>query len=153
MGTKSVFKCTECGYQIDISLGVGVSFPRVYRETVEKAKAGTFGDTIKDFLQVFPEGRIDAEPALYLCQGCGNIEVLPALSMYLPKGKAPNGNSYVTHRALEKDYVLFEEYPHKCSNCQSMDSLILREETVLSSGIKCPQCKVALEIIEFERWD
>ena len=85
MGTKYVFKCFKCKYQIDISLGVGFSFPMVYKEIVEKAKAGDFGDTMKEFLHTFPEGRIDAEKALYLCQACGNMEVLPELSMYLPK--------------------------------------------------------------------
>ena len=55
------------------------------------------------------------------------MEVLPELSMYLPKGKLPEkdknirwsvvfpfkGESYVTHRDLENDYELFEEYKHK----------------------------------------
>lgn len=153
MGTKYVFKCSKCNYQIDISLGVGFSFPRTYKEIVEKAKSGDLGDTIKEFLHTFPEGRIDVEPALYVCQGCGNMEVLPDLSLYLPKGKAPKGKSYVPHRALENEYVLFESYPHKCSNCQSIDSLIPRKEILSSRFIKCPQCKVALELIEFGRWD
>lgn len=60
------------------------------------------------------------------------MEVLPELSMYLPKGEAPKrnknirwsvlfpfkGESYVTHRDLERDYALFEAYQHKCSKCQ-----------------------------------
>lgn len=153
MGTKYVFKCSKCDYQIDISLGVSFLFPRTYKEIVEKAKSGDFGETMKEFLHTFPEGRIDVENALYVCQGCGNMEVLPELSMYLPKGKAPKGKSYVTHRDLERDYVLFESYPHKCSNCQRMDTLIPREEILSSRFIKCPQCKVALDLIEFGRWD
>lgn len=158
MGTKYVFKCFKCKYQIDISLGVGFSFPMLYKEIVEKAKSGDFGETMKEFLHTFPEGRIDAENALYLCQACGNMEVLPELSLYLPKGEAPKrfpfkGESYVTHRDLERDYALFEAYQHKCSKCQRIDTLIPREEILSSKFIKCPQCKVALDLIEFGRGD
>lgn len=143
---------------IDISLGVCFSFPMLYKKIVEKAKSGDFGGRIKEFLNTFPEGKIDAETALYLCQGCGNMEVLPELSMYLPKGEAPKrfpfkGESYVTHRDLERDYALFEVYPHKCSKCQRIYTLIPREKILSSKLIKCPQCKVALELIEFERGD
>lgn len=76
---------------IDISLGVCFSFPMLYKKIVEKAKSGDFGGRIKEFLNTFPEGKIDAETALYLCQGCGNMEVLPELSMYLPKAKHLKG--------------------------------------------------------------
>ena len=70
MGTKYIFKCFKCKYQIDISLGVCFSFPMLYKEIVEKAKHGDFGGRIKEFLNTFPEGKIDAETVLYICQGC-----------------------------------------------------------------------------------
>lgn len=167
MSTEYVFKCPECDYQIDISLGGYFLFPKVYQESVEKAKAGEYGETVMEFLNAFPEGRIDAETALYICQECGNMEVLPELSMYLPKGKLPEkdknirwsvvfpfkGESYVTHRDLENDYELFEEYKHKCGKCQRNYTMILRDEILSSGLIKCPQCKVDLELIEFGRGD
>ena len=167
MSTEYVFKCSKCDYQISISLGVGFLFPRVYKETVERAKSGEFGETIRDFLNTFPEGRIDAEPALYICQECGNMEVLPELSMYLPKGELPErdnnilwsvvfpfkGESYVTHMDLENDYDIFEEYKHKCSKCQRNYTLILKEEILSNGLIKCPRCKVDLDLIEFGRGD
>ena len=157
MGIEYGFSCPKCNYRIFISLGVGFLFPIVYQETVEKAKAGEFGDTVKEFLNTFPEGRIDAETALYVCRECGNMEVLPELSMYIPKGELPEkdenlpwsvafsfkGVSYVTHNDLEKDYELFEEYKHKCSKCHGDYTLLTRYD-IPNGMLKCPHCKEVL---------
>lgn len=69
----------------------------------------------------------------------------------------PETSCEITHKDLDKDlennYELFEEYKHKCSKCQKTYTLILRKEIISSGLIKCPQCKVPLELIEFGRGD
>ena len=166
MGTEYVFKCPKCDYHIFIPLGVGFLFPQVYNEMVEKAKSGEFGETIKDFLNTFPEGKIDAETALYVCQKCGNMEVLPDLSMYIPKGELPEkdnnipwsvafpfkGESYVTHMDLENDYVIFEEYKHKCCKCHGDYTLLTRDD-IPKGALKCPHCKEVLLLGDIGFWD
>ena len=38
MGQSNGYRCTKCDYSFVLSLGVGMRFPMVYKETVEKAK-------------------------------------------------------------------------------------------------------------------
>ena len=49
MGTKYVFKCFKCKYQIDISLGVCFSFPMLYKEIIEKQNPEISGDELRNF--------------------------------------------------------------------------------------------------------
>ena len=85
MGIEYGFNCPKCNYRIFISLGVGFLFPIVYQETVEKAKAGEFGDTVKEFLNTFPEGRIDAETvhAVFMASLADGFAEVKKLENYL----------------------------------------------------------------------
>ena len=85
MGQGNTYHCARCDYSFEAYLGVGMAFPMVYRETVEKAKLGKLGRTLQRFLQDHPDGAIDCENHVILCSRCGQLKCGPGLDMYVPK--------------------------------------------------------------------
>ena len=160
MGIEYNYECKKCNYHKFIHLGIGFLFPKVYNDIVDEAKNGKYGKEIQAFLNMFSEGRIDAEDVLIVCQECGNIEVVPDLSMYIPKNEIPKkddklpwsvefpfiGLSYLTHNDLINDYDLFERYDHKCSKCQGKTEIIARDSIKQKNTLKCPYCKSVLSL-------
>ena len=53
MGRGYSLGCKKCGYEISGNLGVGFMFLLVYQETLEAAKAGKLGRTVKEFLEKY----------------------------------------------------------------------------------------------------
>ena len=60
MGTGYTRKCPKCGFEFHSSTGVGFLFPKVYAETVQKAKEGELGEELKSFFAEHKDGAINA---------------------------------------------------------------------------------------------
>ncbi|MBP3759868.1 MAG: hypothetical protein J6I55_00095 [Ruminococcus sp.] len=158
----------KCEYGVDISLDVGFMFPAEYNIVRKKAINGEYGDTLKNFLEVFPMGEIDVEKILTVCRKCGNIETVRGFSMYVPKENVDyektdyvwsvefpfKGVKYVTHNDLISKYDLFEKFNHKCSKCSGDVDIISNEQFTNNKVIlKCPKCKIPLVLDDFEFFD
>ena len=82
MGTMYMLTCEKCGYEIEGNIGVGFSFPRVYKETMKAARAGVLGKNIKEFLEEYPDGVLNTENTFLQCVDCGSLIIWLNLSMY-----------------------------------------------------------------------
>ena len=152
MGTITIHICPKCGYGFRRKTGIGMMFPQVYQETVEKAKEGKFGKEIQDFFRDHPDGAIDAESVTLCCEACGCLGTDKDLTMYIPKkrsilpdiGTKDEGGSersYVMRYELVEFYEKYADYPHKCGKCGGKMRVIDSEEE-----LECPVCRVPLEM-------
>ena len=82
MGTGIEVKCSECGYEEDFHLGVGMTFPFVYHRTVGEIKAGIYGDEWKEFFENEQGAVIDCERDVYQCPCCNHLESAYNLGLY-----------------------------------------------------------------------
>lgn len=162
MGTAYTERCPKCGFEYHSSTGVGFMFPMVYVETVKKAKEGDLGKDLQDFFKEHKDGAINAEFVDLCCKECGHLSGGMDLTMYIPNKKKPEtikhgrwtvGMSfedvdYVDWLDLEKYYTEYAQYPHKCEKCGGSMKILKNNEE-----LKCPYCKVPLEITNTINWD
>ena len=151
MGDGYILQCKKCGYEQYIHLGVGFSFYRVYQETVNAAKNGKYGETLRTFLEEHPDGILNCSNVLLQCTECGHFETGLDLSMYIPKRDimTEEGRSYVIPWLLE-DYELIGHYDHRCRKCGAGMKTVSEEATGTDdsrygnkageTGIACPRC-------------
>ncbi len=159
MGAGYVLECKTpfCRYRRFLSAGVGMRFPVVYQEVMEKARNGEFSEEHAQFLQDHPDGAINAETNIYQCRDCGYYFSGYDLGMYLPKGDNPDvpekgrwsvafpaeGMSYVSPYELKTRYKLYKAYPHHCPKCNGEAGIT---EEVKDVSEKCPKCGSDLKV-------
>lgn len=161
MGNAYTKKCCKCDYIFHASDGVGFLFPKVYDETLEKAKSGELGQELKAFLEEHEDGAIDASMSVFRCNNCGELANYINLTMYIPKNNTTNeengmwsisfpfkGGDYVMPWDLKLYYTEYAKYPHKCEKC-GMDMTVVEDD----ENILCPKCKNPLEDFELILWD
>ena len=118
-------------------------FPKVYRDTVLKAKNGELGEEIQKFFIENLNGAIDISNVLGICSECGQYEKILDLTMYIPKKniELPE-KDYHYYMELEQYYEVFREYPHKCKKCSGNLKIVLHDESKkYKKNILCPNCK------------
>ncbi len=177
MGTGYTLICKKCGYKISANLGVGFFFPRAYQQTMEAARAGKLGKTVKQFLEEHPDGAVNAESVFLQCTECGALKKGQDLSMYVripdvPRKErgiwavaAPQADAdYVSPMELKNDGTYqFYGYGNICSKCKKPMKPITDKELMkmgevneadrLRTEISCPKCKEPLWIEEIMMWD
>ncbi len=77
MGAVYKFRCPKCRYTVELKLGVGFAYPRVYAHTQAEGKRGNLGDDVKEFLIHHPDGVLNPELTIARCEKCGEYEALP----------------------------------------------------------------------------
>ena len=141
MGSGKVFKCNACGEGFNAMTGIGMLFPTIYKETVQEIRSGKYGEDWKQFFEEHPDGVVNCENELLICEECGVPKCDMNLSLYLPKKGAkdlpehPFGDDF-------KKFTLSEKYEHKCDKCGGVCNV------VNSSRIKrvtCPECGGVME--------
>ncbi len=152
MGSGAVMRCPKCGFEFHRTEGIGFLFPRVYEETIKKAKDGELGDVLRDFFEKNPAGALNAENITLCCDQCGALSGDMDLTMYTPKDKAKSNREterrYVTGYELERDYSEVMKYPHKCKKCGGD-----MHRVTYGERLKCPECKVEMEETVLMCWD
>ena len=166
MGYGKIFRCKKCGYVYEMFTGIGMAYPMVYEETMETARNGELGETLKSFVIEHSDCALDISRAPYVCEKCGLYSNADRLDAYLPKPSTKvdeketqiwsiafsgKGYQYVTPHEIETKYDLALEYQHYCQNCGGK----LRELTddELDKGLECPQCCSRMEEIDEVHWD
>lgn len=166
MGYGKIFRCKHCGYVFEMLIGIGMAFPMKYEETMEAARNGELGESLKIFLAQHPNCALDITRAPYECEKCGLYFNADRLDAYLPKceTKSNEGESqiwsvsipgkwykYVTPHEIKSNYDLALKYQHHCHECGGM----LRElsDGKIEKGLECPQCCSIMEEIDELYWD
>ena len=162
MGSGMNMRCPKCGYEFASFEGVGYLFPKVYKETVQKAKSGELGDVLKTFFEEHPDGVINAENITLCCDKCGHLDTAKDLTMYVPRddntvniehgkwtvGIPFEGADYYTEYDLIEHFTEYMKYPHKCEKCGGdMRKLTSHDK------LKCPDCKTTMEEQRMILWD
>ena len=161
MGSGSEYKCSKCGYEFNSFVGVGMMFPQVYEEKVEKAKKGELGPEIQAFFAENKDGAINAEGVFLCCDECGALKNGTDLTMYVKnpdKVKENAGNYHPDYFLYEHTYYMEDElkdffdeyskYPHICEKCGGNMHIIDYDEPLM-----CPKCRIPLENSGFIMWD
>lgn len=164
MGTGHGFTCKKCGYYYEISLGIGMMFPKVYQSCIRDIKVGKYGEEWKTLARRQKYIAVDAEEYLYVCESCRNWKTDMDLSLYEPKEPDKILNEqfgiktvkewgyvpYVMSRELEEDYSLLKAYVHKCDRCGKIMHKFNAEQI---SSLWCPKCGTENKKSELFRWD
>ena len=170
MGQGNEYRCEECGYSMTAAYGAGMMYPTVYRETIEKGRAGKLGEKLKTFLAEHPEGAVNCGNSMIRCTKCGSIESEQNLSMYLPKDGDPvpeekgiwsvampqEDIAFVCPWDLPGHYRLYARYPHRCSKCGGKARVISErklDEGVADGTVRCPRCGGRLRSMGMILWD
>lgn len=141
MGKSYTFQCKKGKYKLYANLGVGMSFPRVFAKIMCKARNGEFGEVPQKFLLENPNGVLDVSNVLAKCVQCGQYDIVPDLTMYLPKNPCHNKDFPMTWE-LREHYKIFAEYQHKCKQCGG--NVEIFKETDFETWkckITCPYCQ------------
>lgn len=143
MGQTRIYKCDTCGYEAEISEGIGGLFPVVYKQTLQDAKDGKLGEEVRQFFAEHPDGAINAEDTFGLCEQCREYVCVTDYSMYVPKEGDEHQKfcaeaGYVTAEDLRKHYRLVRRYPHQCEKCNTL--LKMNGRFRHQGKLRCPKC-------------
>ena len=111
--------------------GIGMMYSEVYREAIEDAKNGKYGE---EWQQIINSGKyiaINAEREIYVCASCGHWKSDLNLSLYRPKDEEAIRTKqfgiknveewgyvpYVCGRDFQTEYDLIKAFTHKCEKC------------------------------------
>ena len=177
MGSGFTLKCRKCGYEVSGNLGVGFLFPKVHLETMEAARAGEYGETIRQFLEDHPDGVLNTENVFLQCTGCGELAFGQDLSMYVRNKDVKRkehgrwsvaipfeGSDYVSPMELDRENTYeFVAWGNVCAKCGkpmkpiSEDNLLCKKNSYGEIGeqtvLDCPKCREPLFIAERLMWD
>ncbi len=141
MGSGKVFKCKACGEEFSAMTGVGMIFPSIYEETVKDIRSGEYGEDWKKFFEEHPDGVVNCEKELLICEECGVPKCEMNLSLYLPKEgakdlpKHPFGDDF-------KKFNLYAKYQHKCDKCGGACNVV---KSARIKRVTCPECGGVME--------
>ena len=90
--------------------GIGRLFPKIYEETVKKMRSGKYGDECKKFFKEHPDGAVNCEKELLICEECGVPKTEMNLSLYLPKEGAKNIPEMSNVAAIKMQPITDEKY-------------------------------------------
>ncbi len=177
MGTGYMLRCRKCRYEISANLGIGFRFPLAYQETMEAARTGTFGKTIKHFLEDHPDGALNIDEVFLQCPECGALKAGPDLSMYIRNPDVQRKEQgrwsvalpfedadYVSPMELEQDRSYVYYAPGQiCEKCgkplKSITEIDLMKNDIASGHntgqtvLSCPECKESLWVDGIIMWD
>jgi predicted nucleic acid-binding Zn ribbon protein len=137
-----VFRCNECGEKFNAMRGVGMLFTRVYKKTVVDIRCGEYGKDWKKFFEEHPDGVVNCEKELLICEECGVPKNEMNLSLYLPKEGEKDLPKYLFGEDLKEKYALYDKYPHKCDRCGGGCNIV---DVSKISRVTCPECGGELE--------
>lgn len=153
MGSGLIVKCEKCSYRYESFTGVGYMFVKVYDDTVKEIRRGKYGKEYKKFFKEHENAVVDCSFVTALCLGCGRLERLKNMTLYLPSSPKTDGNGYVMFDEVTKGFKKCMEYDHKCSSCGESLKFIDLPEEIVKGTVKCPDCGGKLKAGEFLNWD
>ena len=152
MGTGLNFKC-NCKNRPEgrnFYLGVGMHYPHACAETMQEMRDGGYGDEWRQVVTEYPDGAVDCERQIYLCDKCGHFEVDEVRDYYIPT-ESNNHNGCCVWDAKSDEYQLIRRFSHICPKCQSE----MRIANPEADTLVCPDCHSPLMLNPFGMimWD
>jgi len=135
MGHGYIYKCSKCGNEEQLKVGVGWMYPNP-SEVMVDIENGLYGNGAQEFYNRFRESTfVTPYSAIYACQ-CGAVE--ERLHIVMSDASEPPARRAFTPR-------------HKCSKCGKI--MKLQNEPPLK--MPCPKCneEMKLELEEEILWD
>ena len=154
MGTGSSFVCEKCGCKYSVLTGIGFLQPIVYKETVQKIKAGEYGDEVREVFINTRYAAVDTEKDLFVCK-CGNWNTEINMDIYAPidpdklkeleHGAQIDEDSeevtFAMREDLEECFSVVRYWVHKCDRCgKEMKRIRYPENYAKRYGLNCPKC-------------
>ena len=161
VGINVSCKCRNKSYM----LGIGMLFPDTYKKTVDKIKAGKYGDEGKNIMDTIKYAVVDIESSLYLCKHCGNLIQAEPMDYYAPKdvskvakldygiktvegwGEVPYWAPYMD---FDHNFSLIKKTAHTCPICKHEMTRVDEEQL---SKEKCPKCGEHYRVFQDMLWD
>lgn len=152
MGYGLGFKCSKCQKDYDVFLGIGMMFPKVYKELVEKIRSGKYGSEWKTLIDSEDNVVVDAEKTVFCCPECAAWRAEPNLSLYVAVNEdaikeAKSGYPYMHKMSpiaefmmTKPEYKLLKQYDHKCKKCKIVMHEASDDEL---RSLPCPKCGAA----------
>lgn len=141
MGSGIVLKCKSCGERFSAMTGIGMIFPTIYEETVQTIRSGEYGEDWKKFFEEHPDGVVNCENELLICEECGVPKSEMNLSLYLPKEGAKDLPEHPFGDGFKK-FTLYAKYPHKCDKCGGACNIVKVSKI---KRVTCPKCSGVME--------
>ena len=142
MGNGKAFKCKACGERFNAMTGIGMLFPTVYKDTVKNIRSGKYGEDWKKFFEEHPNGVVNCEKELLICEECGVPKNEMNLSLYLPKEGAEDLPKLPFGDDLDEKYTLYMKYPHTCDKCGGACNIVNASKI---KRVACPKCGGVME--------
>ena len=144
MGRGYQYRCSVCGKDYSVSLGIGMMYPTIYKETVAKIEQGEYGEEWKTLYSANDHVAVESENYVYVCSSCNSWKVDKGLSLYTAfsagaKKSVERGCPIINgiFRTEEEAFKLLKSYIHKCDKCGSRMHKADREER---SNLSRPYC-------------
>ena len=123
---------------------MGFAYPVLIEELKEQALNGAYGERLRAVIEGNPDGMINGEYDLYICEECGNWQAEPKLSYYIADGKDID---YFEKKGFTKRLYT---HRHRCEKC---DHIMHAVELWKRPELKCPECGEILRYEEGIMWD
>ncbi len=166
MGDGYDVRCKECGYGLEAYLGAGFSFFRKYPEIVADMKSGKYGEAASTFFEEHPDGAVDIKNVVAICDACDRLEVVPALSTWILKQDADEGEAYlhignggdckIPTWNMEAYFDKIADHEHLCESCRSRMRIMDAEtfgQALFEGQVHCPKCHGIMEAESIFNWD
>lgn len=164
MGQGYDYKCKKCCHKYSVLPGMGMMYPKVYREKLAEIAEGVYGAELKNLFDNTDYVAIDASRVIYICSTCNRWELGTDVTLYAPNdpervsreqygiktveewGYVP----YVTSWDLKQNYHVLKRHYHNCEKCgRRMHKASPEEEQNLS----CPKCGEPNKANDVIMWD
>ena len=139
MGYGYTYKCKKCGHEYSVSSGIGMLYPNICEEELEKIKAGKYGEEWKQAsIDCGPNLKIGVIDKTYMCYDCNLWEEQTDITLYKPEedrdAKRKDAFYYMPE---DKGYSAYKKTVHDCPKCgKKMKELKEKNLTFLP----CPEC-------------
>ncbi len=142
MGFGYSFRCRKCHKEYSAYLDSGMMYPLEYDRILKEIQAGKYGAKMQEISNTVPGIAVDAESAVFFCDGCKRWKSEPVLSLYAPREDCPAQQNQLDKAPwksdLERDYRIVYRYYHKCGKCGKRMRRLSSKE---AENLPCPKCR------------
>ena len=143
MGSIISFKCPQCGYEHEFSLGAGMAdyYEHGRKWTARSILNGNYGEDVKRALEKNPTARIQRSDELFYCKDCKEYTSESAVELYKLK-----------KFLWVKKWKFLIASTHTCKQCHKEIACIKAAQNIYGK-VACPKCQASMERNRVGHWD
>lgn len=163
MGSGGTLSCKHCGYEKEVMLGFGMSYPYVCQDILDKMLQGEYGEKLQTYASSISHPGICTQLMLFQCESCHSLSDDSYLALCAPigdnqeesipfcVGMEPSPNpSYVMFSDIGKTHQVIARKKHICRRCNQNMKTISNPRHVT---VACPKCASTLVWEDTLCWD